>query len=147
VGEADQGYAHVTRSLLDRHLGGAVAPRGLSEQLGRRTARLARKRGAADERFQAATLAAVVEGAVGVDDHVPHLAGRGVRAAMQMLRTLSRPRCLSISAAAHSTIACAVASSGVLVLTLANRRPSERASATRTWVPPRSIPASIARLG
>src|SRR6266851_2405380 len=73
----------------------------------------------------------------------PCLRSIGPGAAMVMLRTFSRPRCLSISAAAQSTIAWGVPSNGVFVFTLAMTFPSERASATRTCVPPRSIPASI----
>src|SRR5205823_11649413 len=73
----------------------------------------------------------------------PFLMSIGPGAAIVMLVTFSR-RWRSISSAAHSTMRSGVRSSGVLVLKLAISRPSERASATRTWVPPRSIPASIA---
>jgi len=62
----------------------------------------------------------------------PCLRSIGPGAAIVMLRTFSRPRCLSISAAAQSTIAWGDPSEGVLVLTLATRYPSERARATRT---------------
>src|SRR6266581_33553 len=74
----------------------------------------------------------------------PFLMSIGPGAAIVMLVTFSRRRWPSISSAAHSTMRSGVRSSGVLVLKLAINRPSERASATRTWVPPRSIPASIA---
>jgi len=83
------------------------------------------------------------QGRFGGLTRTPRLRSIGPGAPIAMLRTFSRPRWRSISAAAHSTIACGDPSRGVLVLTLAIRFPSDRASATRTWVPPRSIPASI----
>src|SRR2546422_10317746 len=75
---------------------------------------------------------------------MPRSTSMGPGAPMALLRTFSRPRFRSISDAAHSTTRCGVPSSGVFVLKLAISWPSERASATRTWVPPRSMPASMA---
>src|ERR1700693_1517377 len=82
------------------------------------------------------------QGRFGGVTRTPRLISIVPGAPMAMLRTFSLPRCRSISAAAQSTIACGVPRRGVLVLTLAIRFPSERASATRTCVPPRSMPAS-----
>src|SRR5438445_4670773 len=73
----------------------------------------------------------------------PRTMSIGPGAAIVIAVSFSRPRLRSISVAAQSTIRCGVPRSGVLVLKLLVRRPSERASATRTWVPPRSMPASI----
>src|SRR5690348_11343733 len=91
-----------------------------------------------------ATRGTFCHGRLGGLTSTPRFRSIGPGAAMVMLRTFSRPRWRSISVAAQSTIAWGVARRCVLVLMLATSRPSERASATRTWVPPRSIPASMA---
>src|SRR5206468_8102194 len=83
VGEADQGDAHVTRRLLHHRARAVVTKSRAGEQLCGGLARFARQGRAAHERLQAASLAAVVERPVGVDDHVPDLAGGAVRAPVE----------------------------------------------------------------
>src|SRR5712692_4858263 len=106
------------------------------------SASLARLTFAPVARLIIASSGAFLHGRLGGLTSTPRLMSIGPGAAIVMLRTFSRPRCRSISPAAQSTIACGVGTRCVLVLMLATICPSERASATRTWVPPRSIPAS-----
>src|SRR5207245_8566536 len=66
------------------HPGVTVTTSGLGEKLGRGMARLASQGRAAHECLQAAALAAVVQGSVGVDDHVADLARGPVPATVQL---------------------------------------------------------------